>query len=78
MGAAGKKTTTLRGLQIHMGKKKCAGGSLMQTCTAPVRAGQTNGIQGRVDNHRANGPNVAEVEQEERKEEEERDVDEPQ
>ncbi len=55
-----EKTTTLRGLHIHMGKKKCSGGSLMQTCTAPVRAGQTNVIQGRVDNHSANRPNVAE------------------
>ncbi len=77
-GCGWGKTTTLRELHIHMGKKKCGGGSLMQTCTAPVRAGQTNGIQGRVDNHSANGPNVAEAEQEERKEEEERDVDEPQ
>ncbi len=67
----GKKTTTLRGLHIHMGKKKCGGGRLMQTCTDPVRAGQTNGIQGRVDNHSVNGPNVAEAGQEERKEEEE-------
>ncbi len=54
-----------------MGKKKCGGGCLMQTYTALVRASQTNGIQGRVDN----GPNVAKAEQEERKEEEERDVD---
>ncbi len=61
-----------------MGKKKCGGGRLMQTCTAPVRAGQTNGIQGRVDNHSVNGPNVAEAGQEEKKEEEERDVDGPQ
>ncbi len=30
-----------------------------------------------VDNHSANGPNVAEAEQEERKEDEERDADEP-
>ncbi len=77
-GCGWEKTTTLRVLPIHMGKKKCGGGSLMQTCTAPVRAGQTNGIKGRVDNHSANGTNVAEAEQEERKEEEERDVDEPQ
>ncbi len=77
-GCGWEKTTTLRGLHIHMGKKKCGGGSLMQPCTAPVWAGQTNGIQGRVDNHSANGPNVAEAEQEERKEEEERDADEPQ
>ncbi len=77
-GCAWEKTTTLRGLHIHMGKKKCGGGSLLQPCTAPVWAGQTNGIQGRVDNHSANGPNVAEAEQEERKEEEERDADEPQ
>ncbi|KAF4108967.1 hypothetical protein G5714_010040 [Onychostoma macrolepis] len=77
-GCGWEKTTTLRGLHIHMGKKKCDGGSLMQPCTALVWAGQTNGIQGRVDNHSANGPNVAETEQEERKEEEERDVDEPQ
>ena len=47
-------------------------------CTASVRSGQTNGIQGRVDNHSANGPNVTEVEQEERREEEGRDADEPQ
>ncbi|KAF4118314.1 hypothetical protein G5714_000365 [Onychostoma macrolepis] len=77
-GCGWEKTTTLRGLHIHMGKKKCGGGSLMQPCTALVWAGQTNGIQGRVDNHSANGPNVAEAEQEKRKEEEERDVDEPQ
>ena len=74
-GCGWEKTTTLRGLHIHMGKKKCGGGSLMQPCTAPVRAGQTNGIQGRDDNHSANRPNVAE--QEGRREAEERDVDEP-
>ncbi len=68
-GCGWEKTTTLRGTSHPHGKKKCGGGSLMQPCTAPVWAGQTNGIQGRVDNHSANGPNVAEAEQEERKEE---------
>lgn len=77
-GCGWEKTTTLRGLHIHMGKMKCGGGSLMQPCTATERAGQTIGIQGRVDNHSTNGLNVAEVEQEERREEEERDADEPQ
>lgn len=61
-----------------MGKKKCGGGSHKQPCTAPERAGQTIGIQGRVDNHSASGPNVAEVGQEESREEEERDDVEPQ
>ncbi len=65
-GCGWEKTTTMRVLHIHMGKK-CGGGSLMQTCTAPVKAGQTNGIQGWVDNHSANGPNVAEAEQEGKK-----------
>ncbi len=36
-GCGCEKTTTLRELHIHMGKKKCGGGSLMQTCTARLR-----------------------------------------
>ena len=70
-GCGWEKVTTLRGLHIHMGKMKCAGRSQKQTCAA--QAGQTSGIQGRVKNHSAIGPNVAEA-----GEKETRDVDDPQ
>lgn len=49
---------------------------LKQHCTA--QAGQTNGIQGRVDNHSAAGPSIAGEELEERREDEEREADDPQ
>lgn len=74
-GCGWERTTTLRGLPIHMGKK-CGGESLKQRCTA--QAGQTNGIQGWVENHSAVGPSVGEEEQEKRREEEEeREADDP-
>lgn len=44
----------------------------MPSCTALARANQTKGIQGQVDNHSTSGSNVAEVEQEERRIEEEK------
>lgn len=72
-----EKTTTLKRPRIHMGKMKCGGGSHKQPCTAQERAGQTNGIQSRVENHSAIGPNVAEAGQEER-EGKERDADDTQ
>lgn len=76
-GCGWEKTTTLMGLRIHMGKMKCGGGSRKQPCIAQERAGQTNGIQSRVENHSAIGPNVAVVGQEER-EGKERDADDTQ
>src|SRR4029434_4668277 len=70
-GCGWEKVTTLRGLHIHMGKMKCASRSQKQTCAA--QAGQTSGIQGRVKNHSAIGPNVAEA-----GERQTRDADDPQ
>lgn len=58
-GCGWEKTTTLRGLRIHMGRAKCGGGSQKQPCTGLGRAGQTSGIQGQVENHSADGPSVA-------------------
>lgn len=53
-----ERVTTFRGLQIHQGKLKCGQKGQQQPCTAS--AGETRGIESQVENHRADGPNVAE------------------
>lgn len=53
-----EKVTTVRGLRIHQGKKKCQVGGQQQHCSAT--AGQTSGAQSQVANHSAEGSSVAE------------------
>lgn len=47
-----------QGLRIHQGKRKCGQKDQQQPCTAV--AGETRGTESQVENHRADGPNVAE------------------
>ena len=53
-----EKETTYRGLRIHQGKAKCGQRGQQQPCTAA--AGETRETRSQVENHSANGPNVAE------------------
>ena len=65
-GCGWEKVTTFRGLRIHQGKARCGGKGHKQPCAAA--SGQTRGTESRVENHSADGPNVAEgreVEEEE-------------
>lgn len=48
-GCGQEKTTTLRGLHIHMGKKKCGNATRMQPCTALERAGQKGRREKEID-----------------------------
>ncbi len=45
-------------MRIHQGKRKCGQKGQQQPCTA--LAGETRGTESQVENHRADGPNVAE------------------
>lgn len=53
-----EKVTAYRGLQIHQEKARCGQRVQQQPCTAS--AGDTRGTRSQVENHSANGPNVAE------------------
>src|SRR4029434_5028895 len=57
-GCGWEKVTTFRGLRIHQGKARCGGKGHKQPCAAA--SGQTRGTESRVENHSADGPNVAE------------------
>lgn len=57
-GCRWEKVTKFRGLRIHQGKQKCGQKGQQQPCTA--LAGETSGTESQVENHRADGPNVAE------------------
>lgn len=52
------KTTTLRGLRVHQGKKKCPRDDQRQPCTAP-KADETRRAQSQVEHHSAVEPTVA-------------------
>ncbi|KAF4105120.1 hypothetical protein G5714_014451 [Onychostoma macrolepis] len=57
-GCGWEKVTTFRGLRIHQGKRKCGQKGQQQPCTAV--AGETRGTESQFENHRVDGPNVAE------------------
>lgn len=57
-GCGWEKVTMFKGLRIHQGEQKCDQKGQQQPCTAS--AGETRGTKSQVENHRADGPNVAE------------------